>query len=679
MTSGLSRQTLWLLIGLIGLCSRSDAQVESSVYVSHSGTRLVIVGTVNSDSVAVIQSATEVKALVSNQLVGRFPRASVKSVLANLGAGDDMFVAANLQARCVVNGQNGNDVIVGGRLGDVLNGGNGNDVVIGGTGSDSIAGWVGEDFLVGGSLSVADREVVVANWFSPVSIGVRLGNIRAATVTPIEDFSSDTIDGGVDQNLDVFLGDFDSTETGDVALNFSPSVDSKSIAVPRTQDRLNIVLITADDLGMHLGCYGDTIASTPNLDAFAASGCRFTNGYVCQGSCSPSRASMLTGLYPHQHGLIGNVLPPTPLTGDIPYRMNSGLPNLPTLLRQRGYYTGIIGKLHIEPSNEFEFNYKALGIERSRNAQLLAAHMNDFERKRGEKPFFLMINIFDPHRPMLRDINGSPLIKPTSEDVFEGFPFNTDRTPENRANIADYFTCVNRLDELVGDVHNFFVNENLIDNTLFVFLSDNGPAFDRAKVTPYEAGINLPFMIRWPGVTRPNQVVDQFVSSIDLMPTLLSVARVPVPEGLPGRSLRRLLSPAGDPEWRDRLFAEFTSHGIENFAPQRTIRRGDFKLMVSLLMDPILFPDGRLGEQSLANYFPGLSGPYIQLYNLANDPFEQASLAADPAYFELIEELLAELEEWRVETNDPLLDVDALFELTQWHIDAVTAMQFQNQ
>ncbi len=163
------------------------------------------------------------------------------------------------------------------------------------------------------------------------------------------------------------------------------------------------------------------------------------------------------------------------------------------------------------------------------------------------------------------------------------------------------------------------------------------------------------------------------------MPTLLSVARAPVPGGLPGRSLRNLLSPAGDPEWRDRLFAEFTSHGIENFAPQRTIRRGDYKLMVSLLMDATLFPEGRLGEQSLADYFPGLPGPHIRLYNLSNDPFEQASLAEDPVYSELIEELLAELEEWRVETNDPLLDVDALFELTQWHIDAVTAVQFQKQ
>lgn len=671
------RSALLFSICLLLAFPRAEAQVSETVQVSVIGSRILITGTALADSVSIVQSSTEFKVYVSNVLVKRFSPAGLTSVLANLGAGDDVFVASNVQLRCTVNGQNGNDLIVGGRLGDVLAGGNGNDILEGGVGSDSILGELGEDFLVAGSLDTYARNVIKANWFSARSLSVRLAAIRNLGVAPIEDRNRDTISGGPDRSTDIFLGDFVSTTSPDIAEGFINEVDSKSLSLPSVRDRLNIVLITADDLGMHLGCYGDTIATTPNLDAFAASGCRFTNGYVCHGSCSPSRASILTGLYPHQHGQIGNVLLPTALTGDIPYRMKTGLPNLPSLLQQRGYFTGIIGKLHIEPSTEFGFNFRALGVERSRDVQLLLKHLNDFERKREDKPFFLMINIYDPHRPMLRDINGSPLIKPTVDDVFEGFPFNTDRTPENRLNIADYFTCVNRLDELMGSVNGFFESEDLIDNTLFVFLSDNGPAFARAKTTPYEAGIHVPFMIRWPGVTRANQVVDEFVSALDLMPTLLSVARAPIPVGLPGRPLRKLLSSTGDSEWRDSLCAEFTSHDVRTYAPQRTIRKGPFKLILNLLMDESVFPGGMFRDQVIATHLPLAVGPHLQLYNLESDPHEQVSLAELPEYAELISELLAELDDWRNETNDPLLDTNALFDLTQWHIDVLNASQPQ--
>ncbi len=113
----------------------------------------------------------------------------------------------------------------------------------------------------------------------------------------------------------------------------------------------NILLVTADDLGLQLGCYGDTIAHTPNLDRFAGEGVRFTRAFVTQASCSPSRSSMLTGLYPHQNGQIG--------LSHRGYSIHdSTIPTLPGELKKAGYTTGIIGKLHVNPESCFPFDFK---------------------------------------------------------------------------------------------------------------------------------------------------------------------------------------------------------------------------------------------------------------------------------------------------------------------------------
>ena len=206
-------------------------------------------------------------------------------------------------------------------------------------------------------------------------------------------------------------------------------------------DRPNLILVTGDDMGFQLGCYGDTVATTPHMDRLAREGTRFTRGYVTQASCSSSRSSMLTGLYPHQNGQIG--------LAHLGYSMRAGVPTLPTLLKQAGYRTGIIGKLHVAPESSFDFDYKQTNTADTRDPKKVRAKCGEFLGDLGGKPFFLMLNFFDPHDPHLQDVEGSPQAKVTPEQA-KVFPFIGADTPELRRRVAEFTTCVNRVDEGVG-------------------------------------------------------------------------------------------------------------------------------------------------------------------------------------------------------------------------------------
>ncbi len=652
--------SLTILITINSLCfAQADGE---SVTIRLVGTQLTIAGTPGNDLVYVTSTTTEIRVQVNGAPPASFARAGVKSVYAVLGDGHDIFNANNLPIRCTAWGQNGNDLLVGGIFADVLNGGEGRDIIIGGPSADTLNGGTGEDLLIGQSLSMNDLTGIKQNWYSgQKNFTQRVNAIRALMPVTSVDLAVDSIDGGIDLEPDVFLGSFKSPRDADIKRNFNPIIDIEGLEL------MNILLIVADDLGKQIGCYGDRIATTPNLDAFASSGCRFTNGYVTQSNCSPSRSSILSGLYPHQNGQLGNVVEPLRLTGSIPYSMHPGIQTVPTMLNQAGYFTGIIGKLHVEPENTIEFEFQSRGSQKSRDIEQVLDSMDKFNASRGNRPFFLMVNNLDPHRPMLRDINGSPRVKVNPTQVPSGLPFSSDRTPFTLSNVADYYTCVNRLDEWFGRVHEYLVQNNLVDNTLIVFLSDNGPAFSRGKTSCFEAGLNVPFVVRWPGISQPRQVIDQYVSTIDLIPTFLTAARLRQRAELPGRSLRNLLLTGNDNQWRESYCAGFNSHDFAAYGPQRSIRKGQYKLILNLLTNPAVFPKGRLGERRLSRYLRRATGDYVQLFDLNADPYERTNIAIKRP--SIVNELIAELQEWRVQTNDPLLNADSLRAETQWHID----------
>jgi hypothetical protein len=166
---------------------------------------------------------------------------------------------------------------------------------------------------------------------------------------------------------------------------FVPIVKAEPVSAP------NVVLVTADDLGLHLGYYGDRTVPTPNIDALAEDGVLFENAYATSALCSPSRSTFLTGLYPHQSGQVG-------LANE--YSMRPGIPNLTTFLGQAGYYTALFGKLHVRPAADFHFDAhyaKKFQLD-TLDVEKMAEQVTGVIRKAGQRPVFLYINYFDPHR-----------------------------------------------------------------------------------------------------------------------------------------------------------------------------------------------------------------------------------------------------------------------------------------
>lgn len=420
---------------------------------------------------------------------------------------------------------------------------------------------------------------------------------------------------------------------------------------------LNVLLITADDLGPQLGCYGDPKARTPNLDRLASRGMRFDNAYVTQASCSPSRSSILTGLYPHQNGQVG--------LANHGYSMHEDIVTLPQWLKKAGYYTGIIGKLHVNPESAFPFDYDSHKNARTTlHVRQVANWAEEFFGQASQKPFFLMVNYFDPHRTFFSQVDSIPSKPYTRSDV-TAFSFQGIGDPAQLDSIAGYYNGAARVDEGVALLLEKLRQAGKAENTLVIFLGDHGPPFARGKISCYEAGLKIPLTLYWPGITQPNTHSDALVSTIDLVPSILEAARVSIPANLPGRSLSGLQG-RKKTAWRQTLAAEFTAHG-ELAYPQRSIRDDRYKLIVNLLAGrsnpgiaidrDIAYALSRKYSGEVRQIFDRLKNPpREELYDLKTDPDEFHNLADDPAHQAVLKRLQGQLREWQEATRDPLLD-----------------------
>jgi N-sulfoglucosamine sulfohydrolase len=401
----------------------------------------------------------------------------------------------------------------------------------------------------------------------------------------------------------------------------------------------SILVITADDLGNQLGSYGDSTIPTPNIDALASRGTRFTRAYATQPSCSPSRSSFLSGLYPHQNGQLG--------LAHMGFSMTRDWPVTPRLLKEQlGYFTALAGKLHVNPSSAFAF-FDALALEGAppwtRDIDAVGEKAASYFKQAQGWPFYIQIDLVDPHPPFERQYGGLPAT-PISAGQVKRFSWSPATGTHGAQEIADYYNSVSRLDSIVGRVVDELRRAGRLENTVIVFWSDNGPAFPRAKTTLYEAGTRVPLVIAGPGI-KAGQVRDELVSMVDIMPTVAQIAGAKMPvsnEHYSGRDLSPLLR-GEQVAWRQYLFTEENFHTPEIWAPARAVTTGRWKLIQQL---PVAGGTGK-----------------IQLFDLEKDPGEQTNLAGRPARRALRDHLLAELMQWRVRTADPLLDA-AVFK--QW-------------
>lgn len=424
-------------------------------------------------------------------------------------------------------------------------------------------------------------------------------------------------------------------------------------------DRKNVVVIIADDLGNQLGCYGDKAAKTPNLDKLAASGTRFTHGFASVASCSPSRATMLTGLPSHHNGMYG--------LAHAAHNQHTivGVEGLPAFLAPIGYKSAVIGKLHVQPKAAFPFDDNI--ADNGRNPVTMTEKAKKFIEGCGEKPFFLWMGFTDPHRDAKGFANDQKYPDGVMAEKFDPktlpLPYHLPDTPEARAEWAEYYQSVTRLDHGVGLMLKVLEDTKTADDTLVVFLSDNGIPFPGAKTTLYDAGIKLPLIIKKP--KQRATVCDALVSWIDLAPTVLDWCGMERPIVMTGRSLMTYVGtkiPAG----AEAVYASHQFHEVTMYYPMRAVRTKTHKLILNLA-HPLEFPHASdlwesatwqgvlkskaemMGERSVKQF---LHRPAVELYDLKADPNELKNVAEEAKYADVRKDLEKKLAAWR-EVGDP--------------------------
>ena len=437
------------------------------------------------------------------------------------------------------------------------------------------------------------------------------------------------------------------------------------IAIRSEAAQKNVLLLIGDDHGLQVGCYGDRVAKTPNLDRLAAEGIRFSNAYCTTASCSPSRSVLLTGMHTHSNGQYGLA------HAEHKQATLENVRSLPRILKESGYKTGVIGKLHVNPESVYPFDLNtSQGTMGNRNVQRMAELAKGFMAD-SEKPFFLLVGFADPHRAAQGFANDRdyPSVESVKvEPVRVAVPAHLPDSPEVRADLAEYYQSVARLDQGVGLALKALEEAGKAKDTLVVYLSDNGMPFPGAKTTLYDSGIHLPLIVRSPAQSKRGIVNQAMVSWVDIAPTILEWSGAAPAPGMQGRSFLAVMEQENPDGW-DMVFASHQFHEITMYYPMRAIRTRKHK-MIWNLAHPLPFPfasdiwaspswqhtrsrtDGRMGGRKREDF---LRRPEIELYDLEKDPNELRNLAFDRTNLELARGLHQRLVQMMRETKDPWL------------------------
>uniref|UniRef100_A0A1Q3FX62 Putative heparan n-sulfatase n=1 Tax=Culex tarsalis TaxID=7177 RepID=A0A1Q3FX62_CULTA len=459
----------------------------------------------------------------------------------------------------------------------------------------------------------------------------------------------------------------------------------------------NVLFLLADDGGFEIGAYRNRIVQTPYLDALAKQSLIFNNAYASVSSCSPSRASILTGMPEHQNGMYG---------------LHNGVHNfdalgrvrsISTILSKAGVRTGLIGKKHVGPGEVFKFDYEKTEEQFpvnqvGRNITNIKLFVREFLRNAKDSPFFLMVSFHDPHRcghitPQYGSFcerwgsgeEGMGLI-PDWHPIYYVWdelilPYYVPDTEPARRDVAAQYTTISRLDQGVGLVLQELKDAGLEQDTLVVYTSDNGPPLPAARTNLYDPGMAEPMFIRSPDPkSRRNEVTYSMTSHLDLVPTFLDWYNLSYPTQSPpesnslnpltGKSLLPLLytEPPVDPD--HVVFASQSYHEITMAYPMRAVRTKRYKLIHNLnhqLPFPIdqdffvspTFQDmlnrTRAGQdlrwyKTLRQYY---QRPEWELYDLKLDPAERKNVFGKPTVKEVFERLKVKLAKWQEATDDP--------------------------
>jgi N-sulfoglucosamine sulfohydrolase len=474
----------------------------------------------------------------------------------------------------------------------------------------------------------------------------------------------------------------------------------------------NIVFFITDDESPTLGCYGDKAAVTPNIDAVAADGTVFLNAFATTASCSASRSVVMSGLHNHRNGQYGHAHA---------FHKFASWHNvvslaLPRVISNSGYRTAQIGKYHVAPEEVFRYETYLKGD--GRNAVKMADACQDFiNNEEDDRPFFIYFGTSDPHRgggkdktsklELKADLFGNkpndgshPGVKEVIYDPADVIipPFMSD-TPETREELAQYYQSCARIDQGVGRLVEILKEAGVYDKTLIVFTSDHGMAFSGGKTTVYEAGLNVPFVVRNPYEKNRGVRSKALISHIDITPSLLDFAggldkKTNAPKDMidadkywkdRGENVKENRGPRGglkgyqgkswidvigktDGEHWDSIFASHTFHEIQMYYPMRVVRDKKYKLIWNIA-HPLPYPfasDLWAASSWQAQFKKGMDAPYgrktvgqyihraeFELFDIEKDPQEGHNLALSTEYADILEEYKQKLKAYQKKMQDP--------------------------
>lgn len=438
----------------------------------------------------------------------------------------------------------------------------------------------------------------------------------------------------------------------------------------------NVLIITVDDMSCDsVGVYGCKLPDTsPNMDKLAGQSLRFNYAHVVVGNCMPSRNVMWSGRYPHNNRIQG-------------FRAMSkndkDYPVLGDIMKDAGYFIGIRHKVsHSTPYSPFPWDI-ILGDEKKDDVKNpvswgKAATTGIEAAKAAGKPFCLLLNIADPHKPFYAEGGKGQTVPddnvPTKVFTPEEVPvpgFLPD-DPVVRKELSHYYSSVRRADDSLGMILAALKASGEDENTIIVFLSDHDMPLPFAKTQLYHHSTRTPLMIRWPGVTKPGAVDDtNMVSTVDLLPTLLDMVGVAKPDGFDGRSFAPLLK--GEPQdGRDMVFKSYDENSGGQRTPMRAVQTKDFVYIFNPWSNGSRVMTGATAGTSTCRQMRVLAKTNEQIaaridlfdhrvpeeaYEVRYDPDALTNLIADPAHAKEVAALEKAMEDWMVRVKDPLLEI----------------------
>ncbi len=428
----------------------------------------------------------------------------------------------------------------------------------------------------------------------------------------------------------------------------------------KTEHKPNIVFIIADDVSWNdIGVYGHPNIKTPNLDKLAKDGMLFNEAFLTTSSCSPSRTSIISGLYPHNTDA-------EQLSWPLPEYVKTFVQEL----KNTGYWTGLAGKYHMGDAVRDDFDVllemqwldAPIGLDRKLKGDGSGCDewIKLLKERPKDKPFFTWLASFDAHRPFYEGISDAPY---APEDAV--IPPYMPLTDATKKDFSLYYDEISRMDSYIGKVVAELEAQGVSENTIVLFISDNGRAFPRDKTTLYDGGIKTPWIIKWPAKIKAGSINNNLVSSVDIAPTFMKLAGL---KPLPSFDGLDFSSTLFDDNFkiREEIYAEDHFHDFEDYT--RAVRTKKFKYIKNYYIDLPNTPSadiirdltwksmkeerdkGTLTKSQMHCF--EIPRPIEELYDVQKDPYELNNLALNKDYNYVLNDMKMRLKRIREATND---------------------------